>query len=112
MGVDISSAKPPVVVPSREVLPKAVPSIAVIDLAIDSIFPKLSKCQHNRIRTYALRCFTEMTGTEIAATTDQSPSAVTHIWNKIRKEISNDTDLKQQMDALARCVKYLVLKFQ
>ena len=91
----------------RELKQKHVPSIGAVDTAVNEIFPGLSQCQRNRILIYAMRRFTERTGSEIAAIMGRSPSAVTHIWREIQMRLLNDHEFQQKMDALTQLLEVL-----
>jgi REP element-mobilizing transposase RayT len=79
---------------------RQVPSIKDINYAIDQVFPSLSECQRTRMFVYCMRRFTEMPGKDIAAVSDRSQSAVTHIWESMQTQLLMNPDLQQKMIAL------------
>jgi REP element-mobilizing transposase RayT len=77
---------------------------------VKKIFNDLSDCQRVRILVYCLRRFTVLTGKEIAALTERSPSTVTLTWHSIRNSLHGDTKLQMRLcqvkDELLAGVRY------
>jgi putative transposase len=78
------------------------PSFDAIRSAVIQTFPGLSECQRRRIFVYALRCFSNATGREIASMIGRTPSAVTHAWRALQTRLASDISFRRQIEMLAQ----------